>query len=139
MGSPAWWVPILLLQTPADTANHKQAAQSPVHWRGVFHSQKISYTFGKSSFVFKKNPQKVRTNPFVLKKSRTLFRMSEMPLVHWGISLNILSYYLVFLDISILNIFTYFSILFSFLFLKSRANTLTHIGQSIRGFGSPRS
>ena len=36
---------------------------------------------------------------------------------HRGISLNILSHYLVFRDISILNIFTYFSILFSFLFL----------------------
>ena len=41
------------------------------------------------------------------------------PGIHRGISLDILSYYLVFLDISILNIFTYFSILFSFLFLKS--------------------
>ena len=32
---------------------------------------------------------------------------------HRGISLDTLGYYLVFLDISILNIFTYFSILFS--------------------------
>ena len=47
---------------------------------------------------------------------------------HRGISLNILSYCLIFLDIFMLNIFTisysdylyYFSILLSFLFLKSR-------------------
>ena len=41
---------------------------------------KISYTFGKNPFVFKKNPAKIRINPFVLKKSRTLFPMSEVPL-----------------------------------------------------------
>ena len=48
--------------------------------RGAFHSQKISYTFGKNPFVFKKNPSKIRVNPFVLKKSCTLFTMSEVPL-----------------------------------------------------------
>ena len=42
--------------------------------------QKISYTFGKNPFVFKKNPSKIRMNPFVLKKSRTLFPISELPL-----------------------------------------------------------
>ena len=42
---------------------------------------KISYTFGKNPFVLKKNPSKIRVNPFVLKKSRTLFPMSEVPLV----------------------------------------------------------
>ena len=41
---------------------------------------KISYTFGKNPFVFKKNPSKIRVNPFVLKKSRTLFPMSKLPL-----------------------------------------------------------
>ena len=41
---------------------------------------KLSYTFGKNPFVFKKNPLKIRVNPFVLKKSRTLFLMSEVPL-----------------------------------------------------------
>ena len=40
---------------------------------------KISYTFGKNPFVFLKNPSKLRINLFVLKKSRTLFQMSEMP------------------------------------------------------------
>ena len=54
--------------------------------RGAFHSQKISYTFGKNPFVFKKNPSKICINPFVLKKSRTLFPMSEVPLV--GIHAN---------------------------------------------------
>ena len=49
-------------------------------YRGAFHSQKISYTFGKNPFVSKKNPSKIRINPFVLKKSRTLFPMSEVPL-----------------------------------------------------------
>ena len=41
---------------------------------------KISYTLGKNPFVFKKNPSKIRINPFVLKRSRTLFPMSEVPL-----------------------------------------------------------
>ena len=41
---------------------------------------KISYTFGKNPFVFKKNPSKIGINPFVRKKSRTLFPMSEVPL-----------------------------------------------------------
>ena len=49
--------------------------------RGAFHSQKISYTFGKNPFVFMKNPPKIRKNPFVVKESRTLFQKSEMPLV----------------------------------------------------------
>ena len=40
--------------------------------RGAFHSQKISYTLGKKPFVFKKNPPKIRKNPFVMKESRTL-------------------------------------------------------------------
>ena len=48
--------------------------------RGAFHSQKISYTFGKNPFAFKKNPSKIRINPFVLKKSRTPFPISELPL-----------------------------------------------------------
>ena len=53
----------------------------PDYWlRGAFHSQKISYTLGKNPFLFKKNPSKIRINPFVLKKSRTLFPMSEVPL-----------------------------------------------------------
>ena len=43
--------------------------------------QKLSYAFGKNPFVCKKNPSKIRKNPFVLQKPRTLFRMSEMPLV----------------------------------------------------------
>ena len=34
----------------------------------------------KNPFVFKKNPAKIHINPFVLKKSRTLFPMSEVPL-----------------------------------------------------------
>ena len=42
---------------------------------------KISYTFGKNPFIFKKNPSNIPINPFVLKKSRTPFPMSEMPLV----------------------------------------------------------
>ena len=41
---------------------------------------KSSYTFGKNPFVFEKNPSKIRINPFVLKKSRTLSPMSEVPL-----------------------------------------------------------
>ena len=48
--------------------------------RGAFHSQKVSYTFGKNPFVLKKNPSKILINPFVQKKSRTLFPMSELPL-----------------------------------------------------------
>ena len=48
--------------------------------RGAFHSQKISYTFGKNPFVLKENPSKIRVNLFVQKKSRTLFLMSEVPL-----------------------------------------------------------
>ena len=48
--------------------------------RGAFHSQKISYTCGKNPFAFKKNPSKIRINPLVLKISRTLFPMSEVPL-----------------------------------------------------------
>ena len=48
--------------------------------RGAFHSKNISYTFGKNPFVFKKNPSKIRMNPFVLKKSRTLFPINELPL-----------------------------------------------------------
>ena len=47
---------------------------------GHFTPKKISYTFGKNPFVFKKNPSKIRVNPLVLKKSRTLFPMSEVPL-----------------------------------------------------------
>ena len=43
--------------------------------RGAFHFQ------GKNPFVFKKNPSKIRVNPFVLIKSRTLFPMREVPLV----------------------------------------------------------
>ena len=42
------------------------------------------YTFGKNPFVFKKNPAKILINPFVLKKSRTLFPMSEVPLDFLG-------------------------------------------------------
>ena len=34
----------------------------------------------QNPFVFKKNPSKIRINPFVLKKSRT-FPMSEVPLI----------------------------------------------------------
>ena len=40
---------------------------------------KISYT-GKNPFAFKKNPSRIRTNPVILKNSRTLFPMSEVPL-----------------------------------------------------------
>ena len=42
--------------------------------------QKILYTFGQNPFVFKKNPSKIHVSPFVLKKSCTLFQMSEVPL-----------------------------------------------------------
>ena len=41
---------------------------------------KISYTFGRDPFVFKKNPSKIRKNPFILTASRTLFPMSAVPL-----------------------------------------------------------
>ena len=41
---------------------------------------KIPYTFGKNPFVFKKNQSKICINPFALKKSPTLFPLSEVPL-----------------------------------------------------------
>ena len=42
--------------------------------RGAFHSQKISYSFGKNPFVFKKNPSKIRVNPFVLENLVCFFQ-----------------------------------------------------------------
>ena len=49
--------------------------------RGAFHSKKSRTPLAKILlFARKKNPSKIRKNPFVLKKSRTLFRRSEMPL-----------------------------------------------------------
>ena len=37
--------------------------------------------FWQKSFCFQENSSKIRENPFVLKISRTLFQVSEMPLV----------------------------------------------------------
>ena len=54
--------------------------------RGVFHSQRISYTSGKNPFVLKKNPSEIRIYLFVLKKSSTHFRMSEMSHAYLDIS-----------------------------------------------------
>ena len=39
----------------------------PLILRGIS-LPKISYAFGKNPFFFKKNPSKIRINPFVLKK-----------------------------------------------------------------------
>ena len=47
--------------------------------RGTFHFQNVSYAFAENPFVFKKNPSKIRVNPLVIIKSRTLFPMSEVP------------------------------------------------------------
>ena len=46
---------------------------------------------------FKKNPSKIRINPFVVKKSRTLFPMSELPLAPGKVKF-LLQIYTKFLD-----------------------------------------
>ena len=48
--------------------------------QGAFHSQKSRTPLAKNLFFCKKNPSKIGINPFVGKKSRTLFPMSELPL-----------------------------------------------------------
>ena len=48
--------------------------------QGPFYSQNIFYTFGKNHFVFKENLSQICKNPFALKKSTTLFQISEIPL-----------------------------------------------------------
>ena len=56
-----------------DTKNHERMLSQRKKPRGIS-LLKISYTSGKNPFALKKNPSKIRTNPFVLKKSRTIFQ-----------------------------------------------------------------
>ena len=51
---------------------------------------KVSYNFGKNHSVFTKNSSKIRINPFVPKKSRTLFPMSEVPLAWHTVSFQLM-------------------------------------------------
>ena len=54
--------------------------------RGHFTPKNSRISLEKNSFVFKKGPSKIRINPLVLKKSRTLFPMNEVPLAGRGFS-----------------------------------------------------
>ena len=66
----------------AKTNGGANAQSSPSHRfsRGVFNSQKCSYTLGKIIFVSNDISIKILNNPFILKKPHTLFEEVEFSL-----------------------------------------------------------